>query len=416
MDKRARSESFFFAPVYHQRPLNKKGLVLDLLHQKFITNKWNRKCVDMATEKYKRSFLLGSLLFLFVGAFSTPLPIIDNSQTKLLQSQLNRYYEIARTGGWGKIILGKKYYMRGESSETVRQVKKRLQATGDYDEKDNTPLFTDELADAIRKVRKRLGLPVIGSIDAPLVKALNVPVQKRIAQLQSNIQRLESLKINSKGTQLVANIPEYKLHVYENGNEVMNMDIVVGKSSTKTVAFYDQMSHIVFSPYWNVPSSIVRNEILPAMRSNKNYLRNNGYEIVGREGGLPSIRQKPAAGNSLGRVKFLFPNSHNIYFHDTPAKSLFKMDKRAFSHGCVRLSEPEELANYLLRNDPSWNAGKINKAMHSTKEQWVKLSQPVPVAIVYFTAWVDEDGQLNFRDDIYGRDKKTPDMNALAKH
>lgn len=369
----------------------------------------------MATVNYKRSFLLGSFTILFVVAFSSPHSIIDNSQSKLLQSQLNRYYEIARSGGWGKIMLGKKYYMRGESAEAVRQVKKRLQATGDYDASDNTTLFTDELANAVRKVRKRLGLPVIGSVDAPLVKALNVPVEKRIAQLQSNIQRLESLKISSKGTQLVANIPEYKLHVYENGNEVMNMDIVVGKSSTKTAAFYDQMSHIVFSPYWNVPSSIVRNEILPAMRSNKNYLRNNGYEVVGREGGLPSIRQKPGANNSLGRVKFLFPNSHNIYFHDTPAKSLFKMESRAFSHGCVRLSEPEELANYLLRNDPSWSAGKINKAMHNTKEQWVKLSKPVPVAIVYFTAWVDEDGQLNFRDDIYGRDKKTPDMNALAK-
>lgn len=370
----------------------------------------------MKTKNFKRSFLVVGFLILFTAAFSEPLPIMDNSQSRLLQGQLSRYVEIARSGGWGKITLGKKYYMRGESAEAIRQVKKRLQVTGDYPANENSLLFTDDLADAVRKVRKQFGLPVIGSVDAPLVKALNVPVEKRIAQIQSNLLRLQNLKIKNEGTQLVANIPEYKLHVYENGQEIFDMAIVVGKESTKTVAFYDQMSHIVFSPYWNVPSSIVRNEIVPAMRSNKNYLRNNGYEIIGQEGGLPSIRQKPGANNSLGRVKFLFPNSHNIYFHDTPARSLFKMDQRAFSHGCVRLAEAEKLANYLLRNDSKWNADKISKAMQSTTEQWVKLSKPVPVAIVYFTSWVDEEGKLNFREDIYGRDKKTADLNSVAKN
>jgi murein L,D-transpeptidase YcbB/YkuD len=246
---------------------------------------------------------------------------------------------------------------------------------------------------------------VTGSIDNNLVKALNVSVDRRIEQILANIGRLRSAKISYSGTQLVANIPEYKLHVYEDGREVFDMAIVVGKESTKTVVFNGNISQIVFSPYWNVPPSIVENEILPAMRGNKNYLKNNGYEVVGREGGLPAIRQKPGAGNSLGKVKFVFPNSHNIYLHDTPAKSIFKMDQRAYSHGCIRVAEPAKLAAYLLRNESSWSAERIRKAMDAGSPQVVKLDNSVPVAITYFTAWVDEDGVMNFREDIYGRDK-----------
>jgi len=127
-------------------------------------------------------------------------------------------------------------------------------------------------------------------------------------------------------------------------------------------------------------------------------------EVIGEKDGLPEIRQKPGGENALGKVKFLFPNSFNIYFHDTPSKSLFSKDKRAFSHGCIRLSDPVWLANYLLRNQPEWDAGKIEEAMNSGKEKFVKVKNPVPVLITYYTAWVDEEGQLNFREDIYGHD------------
>ncbi|HEY0730828.1 MAG TPA: L,D-transpeptidase family protein, partial [Chitinophagaceae bacterium] len=242
--------------------------------------------------------------------------------------------------------------------------------------------------------------------DAQLIKELNVPVEKRIEQLLVNMERVKEMPVESGGTRLVANIPEFKLHVYEGDRHVFDMAIVVGTQGNKTVVFNDVMQHIVFSPYWNVPQSIVKNEILPAMRKNRGYLSRNGYEQTGTENGLPVIRQKPGAKNALGKVKFLFPNSHNIYFHDTPAKSLFEMRKRAFSHGCIRLSEPKKLAEYLLRNDPEWTSAKIDKAMNAGKESWVKLNEPVAVAITYFTAWVDKQGVLNFREDIYGHDKQ----------
>ena len=168
--------------------------------------------------------------------------------------------------------------------------------------------------------------------------------------------------------------------------------------------FKGDLSQIVFSPYWNVTPDIIKEEIMPAMARNPNYLASHNMEVTSTSGGIPVVRQLPGPENSLGKVKFLFPNSFNIYFHDTPAKSLFSKDKRAYSHGCIRLSEPTKLAEYLLRSQPEWPSDKIADAMNSGEEKYVKLKNSVPVIITYYTAWVDENGLLNFRDDIYGHD------------
>src|SRR5689334_16141393 len=183
------------------------------------------------------------------------------------------------------------------------------------------------------------------------------------------------------------------------------MDVVVGKEGHNTMMFNGDLNQVVFSPYWNVPENIVKKEILPEMDKDKNYLEKQNMEVTGEEEGTPVIRQLPGEKNALGKVKFLFPNSFNIYFHDTPAKSLFSKDKRAYSHGCIRLSEPERMAYYLLRNDPNWPQEKIDEAMNSGNEKFVKLKDPVPVFITYYTAWVDEHGALNFREDIYDHDQ-----------
>lgn len=187
------------------------------------------------------------------------------------------------------------------------------------------------------------------------------------------------------------------------------MNIVVGTAATKTVIFSDELSNIVFSPYWNVPPSIVRNEILPAMRRNPNYLSRSGMEQTGTSKGLPVVRQLPGPMNALGKVKFLFPNEYNIYLHDTPAKSYFRETSRAFSHGCLRVEKPFELAKYLLRNDPSWDDKAITKAMNSQKERWVSLKQKVPFFITYFTTWVDANNRVHFRKDVYGHNQRMAD-------
>ena len=329
-----------------------------------------------------------------------------NPQYERLQNALEHLCEIQKKDGWPRIIAAQKFYLKGQTALAVKQIKERLRISGDFTSKDTSSVFTNELVTAVLRVQKRFGYKQNGVVDALLIKQLNVPVEDRIQQLLVNMQRLQTAPVTNNGTRLVANIPEYKLHVYEGSQPVFDMDIVVGSESHQTVTFNDEMTNIVFSPYWNVPPSIVENEILPAMQNNKNYLHNNGYEITGYEMGLPVIRQQPGPKNSLGQVKFVFPNDHGIYFHDTPAKGLFEYPKRTFSHGCIRLAEPAKLAGYLLRNS-EWTEDKIRKAMNSGKEQWVKLLKPVEVSLTYYTAWVDEEGLLQLRQDIYGLDKKT---------
>jgi murein L,D-transpeptidase YcbB/YkuD len=327
------------------------------------------------------------------------------SQSALLQNALTKYTDIQTRGGWDKVKLSKKFYNKGDSGPAIKQLKDRLRASGDFTIADTSSVYTNELFEVVKKVQLQFGFKDNGVIDAAFVKELNVPVEKRIAQLQLNMERFSKLPAVTQGTRLVANIPEFKLHIYEGDQRVFDIDVVVGKESTKTVVFNDEMQHIVFSPSWTVPPSIVKNEILPAMRKRREYLWKNNYVQTGTENGLPVIKQLPGPGNALGKVKFVFPNSHSIYFHDTPAKSLFSLRKRAFSHGCIRLAEPAKLAEYLLRNNPEWTTERITKAMNSGKEQYVKLSETVPVSISYFTAWVDNSGVVNFREDIYGMDK-----------
>lgn len=343
---------------------------------------------------------------MFSGAIALANPGVGTpAQYDLLQKELDRYIEIERNGGWPKISMGKKHYMKGETAAQVAVIKQRLRATGDFTSADTSRVFTDELATAVKTVQRRFGFPENGVVDNQLAKELNIPVQTRINQIRVNMERLKSFPASTGGTRLIANIPEFTLHVYEGDREAFKMAIVVGKESNKTVVFNDEMKYIVFSPSWHVPASIVKNEILPAMRGSREYLWRHNYVIEGYENGIPKIRQLPGKGNALGQVKFVFPNNHNIYFHDTPSKSLFALRKRAFSHGCIRLAEPGKLAEYLLRNEPGWSPEKIRKAMASGKEQHVNLPSPIGISIAYFTVWVDESGLVNFREDIYGHDK-----------
>jgi murein L,D-transpeptidase YcbB/YkuD len=350
--------------------------------------------------------LTALLITLNAFAYTGTNPIDPTRGYNLLQQALTRYEQIAQQGGWKKITATKKFYQQGESAAAITDIKSRLHASGDYKSDDMSALFTPELTAAVKRAQKRFGFKESGVVDAALIKELNVPVERRINQILVNMERLQTLPGHTGGTRLVANIPEFKLHVYEGDRHVFDMNIVVGTQANKTVVFNDEMKQVVFSPYWNVPPSIVKNEILPKMRNDHNYLWRNRYVQVGTENGLPKIRQMPGAGNALGKVKFLFPNDHNIYFHDTPAKSLFNLRRRAFSHGCIRLAEPAKLAEYLLRDTPGWTPDRIENAMNAGEEQVVNLQAPVAVAITYFTAWVDNDGMVHFREDIYGHDKE----------
>jgi murein L,D-transpeptidase YcbB/YkuD len=328
----------------------------------------------------------------------------------LLRDQLLKYYEIDKKGGWPKIQLNKKAFKKGDTAKAVISLKKRLSITGDYKGEETSDVFTAQIETALIHAQHRFGLKEDGVLGGETVKELNVSVKNRIEQMLINMERLKWMPNEGNGTRLVANIPEFRLHVFDGKKQEFSMKIVVGKAGHNTVIFTDSLEYVVLSPYWNVPSSIVRNEILPAMRKNKNYLADNNMEQTGTQSGLPVIRQKPGGDNALGRVKFVFPNNYNIYFHDTPAKSLFDQNDRAFSHGCIRLEQPQRLAEYLLRNDSDWPKSKIIDYMYSGKNTWIKLKHKIPVYIVYFTAWVSNDGTLNFRDDLYGHDARMKKM------
>jgi murein L,D-transpeptidase YcbB/YkuD len=323
----------------------------------------------------------------------------------LLKNQLQKYYDIAKKGGWQTINSKQKTIKKGTSSAEVLEVKRRLEITGEMEGGDTTQIFNDQLETAVKAFQASRGLTPTGTINASLIKEMNVPVLKRVEQLLINMGRMRWMLTPETGNLILVNIPEFVLHVFEGKNEALRMNVVVGKEGHNTTMFTGNLNQVVFSPYWNVTSNIVKNEILPAMAKDPDYLsRNNMEEVAGGEDGIPNIRQLPGPKNSLGKVKFLFPNSFDIYFHDTPAKSLFSSDKRAFSHGCIRLSDPVKMAEYILRNQPEWTPQKIEDAMNSGVEQFVKVKKPLPVLITYYTAWVDENGVLNFRDDIYGHD------------
>jgi L,D-transpeptidase YcbB len=205
---------------------------------------------------------------------------------------------------------------------------------------------------------------------------------------------------------LIVNIPAFRLDVVENGTSVLDMKVVTGRKEDPTPVFSDQMTHIVFSPYWNIPKTIVDNEIMPKLDADPAYLERNNIEMVPTSGNVDDLRlrQRPGAGNSLGLVKFMFPNNFNVYLHDTPADSLFNRIERDFSHGCVRVEKPVELARYVLRDQPEWTQPRIAEAMHAGDERTVKLTEPLSVYLAYLTAW-DDRGTLQIRPDVYGHDR-----------
>jgi len=338
--------------------------------------------------------------------------LIDNKakligQYYKLKEVLQRYRNIEKNGGWATIVTpeGFKQLKPGDSSDLVVQIRKRLFLTNDIAVDSKSAIYDESLQGAILKYKKRNGFSEDKIILPKHISEMNVPISDRIKTIMVNMERCRwiSTDLTKSKEFIVVNIPSYRLTYFKEGKAALVSNVVVGTALNETVIFSGTMSYVVFSPYWNVPKSIRDKEILPAIKKNKDYLAKHNMEWNGN-----NIRQKPGPNNSLGLVKFLFPNSNNIYLHDTPAKNLFSQEKRAFSHGCIRVQKPKELAQLILQDDPNWTPEKIDAAMNSGKEKWYTLKNKIPVYIGYFTAWVDDDGLVNFHKDIYGRD------NALA--
>ncbi|MBS0443096.1 MAG: L,D-transpeptidase family protein [Proteobacteria bacterium] len=265
--------------------------------------------------------------------------------------------------------------------------------------------------EAVKRFQARHGLEADGVIGRATTAALGVPPARRVRQIELAMERLRWLPQRSGRPLIAINIPMFRLWAWDadaaEASPALAMNVIVGRAMrTQTPVFADEMTHLIFRPYWNVPRSILQNEVLPAMEHDPGYLARHDMEMVpGADGGAPRVRQRPGPKNSLGLVKFIFPNDADVYLHGTPARELFARSRRDFSHGCVRVADPPALALWLLKDQPAWMREAIEAAMNGTRTQQVNLSAPVPVLLYYLTALVSpDDGLLHFADDLYGHD------------
>lgn len=329
-------------------------------------------------------------------------------------------------GGWPQVKAAS--LKPGDSQPAVVALRQRLTASGHLkggDATSTSPVYDNDLVEAVKSFQELHAVKATGVVDAPTLAAMNVPVEKRIQQVELNLERWRWMPDDFGAHHFMVNLPYFHLLARQNDKTVMDIRVVVGKPGHETPLFSDEMESVVFSPYWNIPESIAENETAPAMARDPAYLSKQNIEILRTSGGKtetisasevnwdnPSelrglaFRQRPGSSNALGFVKFLFPNEFNVYLHDTPADALFGRPTRAFSHGCMRVEEPEKLAAYVLKGYPEWTPEAMNTAMHSGVEKHVKLKEKIPVHVVYFTAWVDEKDGLHFQPDIYGYDDK----------
>jgi len=327
-----------------------------------------------------------------------------------LRDVLQKYREIEKNGGWKPIDVEPKIkaYKPGDTSKVIQQIREHFFITGDISENNQSNKYDEELIAVVKKYQLRHGKNQQTAITPALINEMNVPVGDRIKKIVVNMERCRWISPEVvKATELIfVNIPSYTLYFNRNDQRILESPVVVGKTMNKTVVFSGNMSSVVFSPYWNVPPSILAKEIKPGIKKDPNYLAKHNMEYYNNG----QVRQKPGPKNSLGKVKFIFPNANNIYLHDTPSKSLFAKESRAFSHGCIRVGKPRDLAIKILENDPDWPVAKIDAAMKAGTEKWVSLKNKIPVYIGYFTAWVDEKGDINFYEDIYKRDERLYDI------
>lgn len=388
----------------------------------------NRRSVDMA------SHLEEALATGDIGAALDGLRPRQQGY-RVLRGLLARLRQVKTAGGWGTLADGATLHP-GEHDARVPALRHRLAMEGDLASADTVGSlgsdgYDDALVAAVRSFQRRHGLEDDGNIGRGTVAALNVTVDERIRQVVVNMERWRWLPDELGQRHIRVNIADYRVQVWQDGRVALEMKAVVGREYRATPIFSANMTYVVLSPYWHVPPVIAAVDKLPILRKTPGYLAQQGMTLLSVASNRPvdpatvdwatmtgaqfnrtyRIRQDPGPMNALGDVKFIFPNRHNVYLHDTPSRELFAATSRAFSSGCIRLEKPLALADYLLAGDPRWTPERIRSVVAERRETTVWLSTPVPVHILYWTVFVDDDGVVEFRPDIYGRDRAV--RNAL---
>lgn len=347
-----------------------------------------------------------------------------------LKGVLANYRAMARHGGWPSIDDGP-LLREGDRSPRVAQLRARLRRGGDYHQPldlkapIDPELFDRALAKAVERFQDRHGLEQDGHVGPRTLQALNVPVEERIEQMVLNLERRRWISDKTASRYIHVNLADFHLELIDGGEVTFDTPVVIGSLYNKTPVFSADMTHLVINPYWNVPPSIAGDELLTKVRADSRYFEKNGFDLFedwsadaevldstridwasldGDAFGY-KLRQRPGPNNALGRLKFMLPNEYNIYLHDTPDRTHFSENQRSFSHGCVRVADPEALANAILESQSDWTLDQIEAAVQSGERKQVNLDSSLPVQITYLTAWVDDHNRVHFRDDVYDRDQ-----------
>lgn len=344
-----------------------------------------------------------------------------------LRSALLKYQDIEKSGSWPKVPVGSKI-CKGDSGKRIAALRSRLIVSGDMpDLKENHwEYFDAALEDGVKRFQARNGLKVDGIVGSNTLSALNVSVENRIEQIKMNMERWRWLPQDLGMRYLMVNTANYELDIIENNRMIKSIRAIVGKKKRPTPMLSRKITYMVLNPYWDIPYKIATDEILPHIKKDPEFLADKGIRIfekrkldareinpesidwktITKDNFSYKLRQDPMVLNALGRVKFIFPNEFSIYLHDTPYRNLFNMRKRTFSSGCIRIENPIEFAAYLLKENSKWNFEKLMAEVNSGKTRVIVLPNPIKIYILYWTAWVDKNGIVNFRDDIYGIDRR----------
>ena len=402
-----------------------EDLDLGIVNPERLAAKWSiprkRKALEydsLLTQAYRTAELRSQLALLYP---KTP----SYSKGKLLLRQLEERAK-GKEINW-KPIKTDRVLRPGESNAFLLQVRERLafwgylEALGRTDAK----IYDSLLVREVLAFQEEKGIKADGILGYATLQALNESPAQLMDKIKVNLERMRWIPEHFfKGEAILVNVPSFELVYHKGSDTLFTTKVIVGTLKHQTPVFTAPLSYLVFSPYWNIPPSIAKNETLPAIRKNANYLQRNNMEVVNTAGQpLPLsqvnwnakpfpylIRQKPGESNALGQVKFMFPNPNNVYLHDTPAKQLFDQDLRAFSHGCIRMAQPRDFAELLLKNSEGWTSEKVGLAMGQDKEKIVNLPYKIPVGIVYFTFWTEADGKPRFFVDIYKRDAEVLEL------
>ena len=397
------------------------------IHIGQIEPEWSTLLWHIATKKTGSATLLQALSANEDFALSITGLAPAHPGYQRLRDALARYHKIEAAGGWPTIPQGEKLRL-GAEGPRVALLRRRLQLEGDLPFSPLTPqsLFDQTLHYAVERFQLRHGLERDGVVGALTLAELNVPVSRRIEQIRANMERWRWLPEQLGHRHIIVNISAFQLSAYDHGERQFTMDAIIGTQETPTPQITGDLHTVVFNPYWTIPRKIALEEIIPKQQRNPGYFRSQGIRVFSDWNGTTELapggidwtrldwnnfvymlRQDPGPKNPLGKLKFIFTNNYRVYLHDTPAQQLFDQTERSFSHGCIRVAQPVLLAHYLLASEAAapWSEEAIRSAIATGATREVELSSPLPVYLLYLTAWVGDDGAVHFRKDLYGEDE-----------